>query len=109
MLPVGFATLLRNVDGVMVNDTQVLPTDIVENLSALPGVSREVALGLLDPADKQNVPKAVSLIQHLNMLKEKGTSTTARTQAPPLQSSHIHGRVLELLHEPIHRHRNELV
>ena len=78
-LATGFATLLRNVDGVMVNETQVVPTDIVENLSSIPGVSHDKALNLLDPADKQNVPKAVSFIQHLNMLK---------TKVPPPRRAH---------------------
>ncbi|KAF6753827.1 hypothetical protein DFP72DRAFT_1069030 [Ephemerocybe angulata] len=64
-----FATLLRNTEGITVNETQITPSDIIENLSMLPNLSQETATGLLDPADKQNVPKAVSLIQHLNMLR----------------------------------------
>ena len=56
----------------MVNDTNIRPHDIIEHLSRLPGKTIQVdeARQLLDPSDKQNVPKAVSLVQHLSMPDE---------------------------------------
>ena len=36
---------------------------------ALPGMSSETVHELLNPADKQNVPKAVNLVQNLVKLK----------------------------------------
>lgn len=60
--------LLRNNSGIIVNDTNIRPHDIIEHLSQLPGKTVEEAQQLLDPSDKQNVPKVVSLIQHLAML-----------------------------------------
>lgn len=61
---------MRNSLGFMVNDTNIGPYDLINNLSRLPQMSAEEATLLLDPSDKQNVPKAVSLIQHLSMLDQ---------------------------------------
>ncbi|KAF8135316.1 hypothetical protein K438DRAFT_1640163 [Mycena galopus ATCC 62051] len=63
------ATMLRNFLGILVGDINITPSDIVTHLSALPDVSLEQAKQLLDPSDKQNVPKAVSLIQRLYSLE----------------------------------------
>ncbi|KAJ7240291.1 hypothetical protein C8J57DRAFT_1478255 [Mycena rebaudengoi] len=60
------ATLLRNPGGIMVGATNIRPEDIVAHLAALPDVTIEQARQLLDPSDKQNVPKAVALVQQLN-------------------------------------------
>jgi hypothetical protein len=54
----------------MIRDTNITATDIIRHLSALPGMTHEKAIELLDPGDKQNVPKAVSLIQSLLKLKK---------------------------------------
>lgn len=62
---IGFATLLRKQIGIMIQDTNITPRITLNNLSQLPNMTRESALRLLDPSDKQNVPKAVSLMQHL--------------------------------------------
>lgn len=64
-----FATLLRNTAGLIINDTNVKPQDIIFHLAQLPEMSIDKAQQLLDPSDKQNVPKAVSLIQHLYKLR----------------------------------------
>lgn len=65
-----FATLLRCLLGFMLHDVNVTPSDIVDQLVELSNMSLKKAHQLLDPADKQNVPKAVSLIQHLLLLKD---------------------------------------
>jgi hypothetical protein len=54
----------------MIGDTNIIATDIIRHLSTLPGMTPDKAIELLDPGDKQNVPKAVSLIQNLLKLKE---------------------------------------
>lgn len=66
-LPVhkGFATLIRNPRGILIDDTHLQSTDFFEHLRDLPDMSPEKASRLLDPADKQNVPKAVHLMQEL--------------------------------------------
>ncbi|KAK6991601.1 hypothetical protein R3P38DRAFT_2389127, partial [Favolaschia claudopus] len=46
------------------------PTDIIKHLSMLSNISVEKAKGLLDPADKQNVPKAITLVQEMYRLRE---------------------------------------
>jgi hypothetical protein len=60
----------------MVNDTNIGPYDLIDNLSRLPQMSAEEARQLLDPSDKQNVPKAVSLIQHLSMLDQASRASS---------------------------------
>jgi hypothetical protein len=64
----GDATLLRNSAGIMVGKTNIRPHDIVQHLAVLPDITFEKAKTLLDPADKQNVPKAISLVQHLDSI-----------------------------------------
>ena len=54
----------------MLNDNNVLPSHIIEHLTDLPDMTVEKAYQLLDPADKQNVPKAVTLLQNLLQLKD---------------------------------------
>ncbi|KAJ3565596.1 hypothetical protein NP233_g7528 [Leucocoprinus birnbaumii] len=54
----------------MVLQVKIQNEDVLNVLAPLPQVGREAAEQLLDPVDKQNVPKAVSLIQHLASLKD---------------------------------------
>ncbi|KAK6993247.1 hypothetical protein R3P38DRAFT_2377030, partial [Favolaschia claudopus] len=61
----GFATLTRNLVGIAIGDTILKPTNIISHLAMLSHISIEKAKGLLDPADKQNVPKAITLIQEM--------------------------------------------
>ena len=63
-----FATLMRNPQGIMIFDDNLLPINIVTHLSNFGGMSRAKAHQLLDPSDKHNVPKAVSLVQTLEQL-----------------------------------------
>jgi hypothetical protein len=65
----GFATLLRSPCGILINDTTIQVADILHNLMRLPGMSSATANELLNPADKQNVPKAVNLVRSLVRLK----------------------------------------
>ena len=66
-----FATLMRNTQGIMIFDDNLLPVNIVTHLSIFGGMSRAKARQLLDPSDKQNVPKAVSLVQTLEQLSHR--------------------------------------
>ncbi|KAF9021980.1 hypothetical protein BDZ89DRAFT_1163453 [Hymenopellis radicata] len=66
-----FATLLRSVTGVLVDDTYLLPSDIQASLLRIPEMTEHKAKGLLDPADKQNVPKAVTLLEELHSLHNR--------------------------------------
>ena len=54
----------------MVHDTFITATDIIKQLTGLPDMSAEDANSLLNPTDRQNVPKAVSLIQHLQLVHD---------------------------------------
>ncbi|KAF8884807.1 hypothetical protein BD779DRAFT_1442856, partial [Infundibulicybe gibba] len=65
-----FATLLRNKGGLQVGDATITSLDIVQSLLAFPEMTLDKAQELMNPADKQNVPKAVSLIQELLRLAD---------------------------------------
>ncbi len=56
--------------GILINDRIITPNDILSQLVRLPDISPDVGRDLLDPADKQNVPKAVMLIRRLNSLNK---------------------------------------
>jgi hypothetical protein len=58
----------------MLDDNNILPDHIIEHLCDLPDMSVEKAYQLLDLADKQNVPKAVTLLQGLLQLKDLPSS-----------------------------------
>ncbi|KAJ7032090.1 hypothetical protein C8F04DRAFT_1185331 [Mycena alexandri] len=64
------ATLTRNVLGISIGDTVIMPTDVIMHLAMLPHITIEKAKGLLDPGDKQNVPKAIALIQEMHSLRD---------------------------------------
>jgi hypothetical protein len=63
-----FATLIHSPSGTLVNDTNIYPGDVLENLVAM-GKHVSDAKELLNPSDKQNVPKAVRLLQSLKKLE----------------------------------------
>jgi hypothetical protein len=65
---IGFATALRSEGGITVQNTVIQPSHTLGFLQDIPEVGAERARRLLDPADKQNVPKAVELIQRLMSL-----------------------------------------
>ncbi|KAJ7772550.1 hypothetical protein DFH07DRAFT_993164 [Mycena maculata] len=69
-LYIGFGTLTRNFIGISIGDTILKPTDIIKHLAMLPHITVEKAKGLLDPLDRQNVPKAILLIQEMNSLRD---------------------------------------
>ena len=54
----------------MVNDANIRPGDIVDQLTLLLNMSMDKAYQLLDPSNKQNVLKAVTLVQSLFQLKD---------------------------------------
>ncbi len=68
----------------MAQETLITCHDVFGQLCGLPSMTPEKARQLLDPTDKQNVPKAVNLLQSLIMLKEH-----AQASALP---SHAHRR-----------------
>lgn len=72
---VGFATLLRSREGLLVYTTVANKNHLRSHLVQLEGVTEKVVESLIDPADKQNVPKAVTLIQYIGKLRELDTSS----------------------------------
>ena len=68
-----FATLLQSHAGFMINQNVIKPSDIAAHLAMLPDMDVKSAWQLFDPADKQNVPKAVTLLQSLLQLKDMPT------------------------------------
>ncbi|KZV94278.1 hypothetical protein EXIGLDRAFT_824114, partial [Exidia glandulosa HHB12029] len=80
-----FATLLRNRQGIIVSDSNITPHDILFHLTSLGSLSPEQAVQLLDPADKQNVPKAVSLMQYLHELGPRAKAAGSTAGLDPVQ------------------------
>jgi len=69
-----FATMLRSPKGIQVGDTHITSGDTLRALEKLARMTPEKAALLLNPIDKQNVPKAVNLIQELFDLQNTNIS-----------------------------------
>ena len=64
------ATAIRSPKGIQLGDINITSTFVLESLIKLPNMTSEKAASLLNPADKQNVPKAVNLLECLIDLGE---------------------------------------
>ncbi|KAF8156094.1 hypothetical protein B0H34DRAFT_799154 [Crassisporium funariophilum] len=60
-----FATMIRSSLGILIGNTALHFEDFLIALRVMDKLSNKQARELLDPADKQNVPKAVNLLQTL--------------------------------------------
>ncbi|KAF8181781.1 hypothetical protein BJ912DRAFT_806303, partial [Pholiota molesta] len=60
-----FASMIRSKKGIQVGDTHLTREDFKRALQTMSGLSEKQADALLNPADKQNVPLAVSLLKYL--------------------------------------------
>ncbi|KAJ6609768.1 hypothetical protein B0H10DRAFT_2295284 [Mycena sp. CBHHK59/15] len=65
-----FGTLARNPLGFMIFMMNIKLENIIKHLCEPDEMTEDKARQLLDPADKQNIPKAVGLIQQLGKLKD---------------------------------------
>ncbi|EDR04579.1 uncharacterized protein LACBIDRAFT_330513 [Laccaria bicolor S238N-H82] len=74
-----FATMIRSPKGVQVGNVHITSGDVLRALEQLPDMTPEEALNLLSPVDKQNVPKAVNLLQCLTLLDGQKTITNNPT------------------------------
>ncbi|KAF9782877.1 hypothetical protein BJ322DRAFT_1009302 [Thelephora terrestris] len=75
-----FATLLRSREGLLIHTTVVNKNHLRSHLIQLTDVTEKTIESLIDPADKQNVPKAVALIQRLSQLHDLATSSYTPSQ-----------------------------
>ncbi|KIY66557.1 hypothetical protein CYLTODRAFT_491339 [Cylindrobasidium torrendii FP15055 ss-10] len=79
-----FATLCRGMRGIQVGDTTITSVELAHQLSQLPSLTPAGALDLMDPDDKQDVPRAVELIEALGDIEEQSdtmvTSETAKME-----------------------------
>lgn len=71
----------------MIKNRLITPDDIIRQLKKLPDITDEEARNLLDPADKQNVPKAVTLLRHLKTASD--LLSTTDTEFERHRSAHI--------------------
>lgn len=65
-----FASMIRSPTFIQVFDTTITAAHIRHYLATVPGMSEQTVTDLMDPADKQNVPKAVSLIRALKRVAD---------------------------------------
>lgn len=99
-LLLGFATLLRAREGILVNKSIVNKNHLRSHLVQLPDTTPSKVEALIDPADKQNVPKAVTLIQSLNRLKALDTSPYSPSQMNEHQALVAVSEVLSSFADP---------
>ncbi|KAJ3860865.1 hypothetical protein EV359DRAFT_66962 [Lentinula novae-zelandiae] len=64
-LQTGFVTLTRSLVGIQIDDTTITSVQIAAEIAKLEGVGATKAADLMDPHDKQNVPKATALLTTL--------------------------------------------
>jgi hypothetical protein len=69
-----------------------MPTDVIKHLAMLPHITIEKAKGLLDPLDKQNVPKVITMVQEMHTLRdlpmpENPSEERSGTQSISMQNS----------------------
>jgi len=96
----GFATLLRAREGILVNKSIVNKNHLRSHLVRLPHIEPDSVESLIDPADKQNVPKAVTLIQSLSQLKSLNTNGYNPSQINKHQSLAAVGEILSSFMDP---------
>ena len=65
-----YATLIRSKNGIQVGGTSLTSQDALQTLMCYP-MTAKAAQSLLDPADKQNVPKAVNLVSSLGKIGQQ--------------------------------------
>ena len=97
---VGFATLLRSRSGIMVHRTIINKNHIRSHFIRLPGIDAKAIEPLINPADKQNVPKAVMLIQHLGQLRSLDTSSYTPSQLEEHRALWVLGEVFNAFMRP---------
>jgi len=99
-MSIGFATLLRSREGLLVRTTVVNKNHLWSHLIQLKDISERVVESLIDPVDKQNVPKAVALIQHLGQLCDLNTSSYTPSQLEEHRALVILGEVFNSFMRP---------
>ena len=99
----GFATLIRNRDGILVNRSIVNKNHIRSHLIHLPETDIKMIESLVDPADKQNVPKAVTLIELINQLQTLDTASYTPSRAEEHKALTAIGTVLSAFMDPFIR------
>ena len=99
-MDIGFATLLRSREGLLIRTTVVNKNHLRSHLVQLKDVSEKIVESLVDPADKQNVPKAVTLIQHLSHLQDLNTSSYTPSQLEEHHALTTLGEVLNSFMRP---------
>ncbi|TFY65982.1 hypothetical protein EVG20_g5104, partial [Dentipellis fragilis] len=99
----GAATLLRSKDGMMVNGVAIHRGHLARFLFLLPGQTKESVDTLIDPADHQNVPRAVKLLQSLAALRslQLSDSTLSPTEQLLLHSLCVIAELWDSLLQPL--------
>ena len=96
----GFATVLRNPKGILVNRSVVNKYHLHSHLTRLPETNTKMVDLLLDPVDTQNVPKAVTLIQLTNKLQTLDTVSYTPSQADEHKALTAIGAVFSAFMDP---------
>ncbi|KIJ43226.1 hypothetical protein M422DRAFT_170078, partial [Sphaerobolus stellatus SS14] len=95
-----FATQIRSPDGTMLAMTVITRDTIAKELSRLEGLSATEIAALIDPADHQNVPKAVRLLQRISEVTTLPTIGLSPTELKIRKAICILGTLLEAVISP---------
>ena len=96
----GFATLLRAQEGILVDKSVVNKNHLRSHLVRLPHINLSSVELLIDPTDKQNMPKAVNLIQSINQLRSLNVNGYSLSQINEHQSLVVVGAIFSSFMDP---------
>ena len=96
----GFATQIRVRDGFQVWNGVCNHHQLLNLLMRFHGMPEDKARLLLDPADKQNVPKAVALLQAICNLRQFPLDTVSPSEVASLRLFHFLGEVISSFLSP---------
>jgi len=98
--PLGLSTLLRILLGMAINDVIVNRLILEEYLILLPNQTRESVSKLLNPADPQDVPRAIELIRAVADLRSLNTSEFNPSQMKTIAALQLIGNLFHAMIEP---------
>ncbi|TDL20789.1 hypothetical protein BD410DRAFT_870927 [Rickenella mellea] len=93
-------TLLRTPEGFLIKDSIINRSTLTKHLMRIPGMTMEKTTALLDPADHQNVPKAVRLLTAVASLRNLPTDTLNPTERKQHEALVVLGHLLDALVQP---------
>jgi hypothetical protein len=96
----GWCTLICSVGGTLILDFLLKTGTLSQQLLHIPELTEEAIAPLIDPADHQNIPKAVKLLQSIVSILSLPTSDLDPTEGKVVEMITFIGVILQSLVEP---------